>query len=658
VTRLRRAAVMPLRRIAVITVTVGILVRAAPAADRPSVAGTIVVESPVRISPSGTGPHSWWMLAASPDDPSRIVACSQFTPPQGTMLRAVMYGSRDGGATWRTLYTDSSAGRISEVACALGRGDTAYLTTSEQGLTFWTALERADLDYKILQDMVLRRSTDFGRTWPMVTRGLYADAAVTLVSPGATADRDAVVVFNDVGPKSPGGQVRGSTDGGRTFPAGVRDLPDIPGNGDRFGFLQQATRLPDGTLGAMYMSPEGGPVWFDRATADGRPIGKPAVIATLRVDADSILERHGRYISRFRYGSIAAGTVPGTSRARVYAAWPDRVGERTRVRLATSDDNGLTWSEPRVVDDSADRPERERDSQASHPSLAINAAGVVGLQWMEFEGLCWRFAASRDGGKSFLPSAALNPCAAAQPAIGGNMGVYLYPQIDRDPGTRHLQISLSHIGSIWEVTRGTALAAAADGAFHAGWVAFDGGEGAIYTNRITVGGDDPRVSRRRAILQGIGSDRLAQTVDQTAVLDFTHSEYDERTRVFTIETVVVRRGVEPPVWPVVLMMRKLSTPLGSLTVVGADNGESAEGAAWVFDGPAEDLPAGSAAEIDRTTPTREKFDYSRPRSLRFRLADGEKLSGYPDPALWKVLNVDCEILLPTADPQRQSHQTP
>src|SRR5690349_924431 len=72
-------------------------------------AQSILVHPAVRTSPRGVGPHFWWTIAASPVDSKHLVVCGMRNRPgTATFMQAVLYGSDDGGETWRTLAVDSS----------------------------------------------------------------------------------------------------------------------------------------------------------------------------------------------------------------------------------------------------------------------------------------------------------------------------------------------------------------------------------------------------------------------------------------------------------------------------------------------------------------------------------------------------------------------
>jgi cysteine-rich repeat protein len=109
----------------------------------------------------------------------------------------------------------------------------------------------------------------------------------------------------------------------------------------------------------------------------------------------------------FEVGSLAVDRSMGPHRGRVYAIWMEREqpGRWERdILVATSGDQGATWSEPVRVND--DAPGRDQVM----PWLAVNAAGAVEAVWYDYRN--WPgmhttdilAARSLDGGTTFGPN--------------------------------------------------------------------------------------------------------------------------------------------------------------------------------------------------------------------------------------------------------------
>jgi hypothetical protein len=168
-----------------------------------------------------------------------------------------------------------------------------------------------------------------------------------------------------------------------------------------------------------------------------------------------------------RYTNIPSLAVDAAHGDRLYAAWLelDAAGN-AGVMFSLSADKGSTWSGPVLLSEQrearrgADAPGPAYD--AFLPTVAVNAAGVVGIAWYDTRatpgdrpGWEYRLRASIDGGRTWPPSARVS---------------------ERRTTTR--KRGAGHTGG---------LAAAADGAFHLLWVDDRTGLQQVWTARVTVG---------------------------------------------------------------------------------------------------------------------------------------------------------------------------
>src|SRR5947207_8479053 len=78
--------------------------------------------------------HYEVLVAADPDNPSHLLGCSMIEAKQpstqGWTNNTIVYGSMDGGASWRpTLEVDQGVFGNSDPACTFGIDNHAYFTT-------------------------------------------------------------------------------------------------------------------------------------------------------------------------------------------------------------------------------------------------------------------------------------------------------------------------------------------------------------------------------------------------------------------------------------------------------------------------------------------------------------------------------------------------
>ena len=232
-----------------------------------------------------------------------------------------------------------------------------------------------------------------------------------------------------------------SEDGGRSF-APALNLSRSSG-GDGKGRINREVwhngshdlaAGPDGVLHVAWTEYDG-PLWHARSTDGGRSFSPPRRIA-------------GSTRSPARAPSLALG--PG---AAVYLAWTVGEDAGADIRLARSDDGGVTFGEPQVVAASS--------SYSDAPRLAVDAAGVLHLAFHEtaggpFERSHIRYTNSRDGGRSF---AAPREISAPAPAAAVSAA---FPALGVDAaGT--VVVSWELVADLRQRPRGLAIAVSRDG---------------------------------------------------------------------------------------------------------------------------------------------------------------------------------------------------
>jgi hypothetical protein len=145
-----------------------------------------------------------------------------------------------------------------------------------------------------------------------------------------------------------------TVDGGDSWEVArpIADTPGIPiGN--------QVAVLPDGSLVNVYLLvPAGtddprGTIEVIRSTDDGATWSDPAVVA--RVNREELTVGEERVV---RSGSALPDVAVDATTGRLAVVWAER-GARGRgreIRLAVSSDGGATWGDPAVVERGSDAP--------------------------------------------------------------------------------------------------------------------------------------------------------------------------------------------------------------------------------------------------------------------------------------------------------------
>ncbi|MGH9476910.1 MAG: sialidase family protein [Terriglobales bacterium] len=416
--------------------------------------------------------HHEVVIAADPNVAGDLLACSMLNLRPGSTNTAA-YVSFDAGRHW-TPGPVNAEKWSDDPTCAYGPDGQAYFGAKVE--TQYPRRDSSDSD-----ELFIFRSLDHGRTWDPVIKSLLAN------------DRPFLVVDNTHGPYR-----------GRLYAAyAERIYGDTPGKGlDNFrNTVRLITLTQNGhslrwvyeralmhqTKGHMSTS-----IAYGLAvTSDGHVTileerrhfnGSHEVearVQSFRSDDGGETFGPATTISVFRgawdipwvhglVGGVAVDSSSGQFKNRLYAVWTAVVAGRSRVMFANSSDEGASWSAPSAVDDDAASTRASGGPDDFQPAVAVNRDGVVGVSWYDRRdnadnrGYYVRFAASLDGGQTWLPSVRVS----SQPNS--------VPQIRRG----------------FSMTGGdtSGLAADAAGAFHALWVDNRTGVQQVWTAAIQVTG--------------------------------------------------------------------------------------------------------------------------------------------------------------------------
>jgi hypothetical protein len=219
---------------------------------------------------------------------------------------------------------------------------------------------------------------------------------------------------------------------------------------------------------------------------------------------------------------------------------------------------------------------RQMPQGASQPYVAVRHDGTVGLSWIE-DRTCARFSASADGGQTFGPSVALNPCPReilANFSIADHLFTVPYVESVDSVGMPNM----TRKGFTVRVEPGggaSGLTVDRDGVFHPIW-SIVGTDGALWTTRVVV-------RRAGAAPPPPLSGSLAGLVDATSgvTFSFENQEYDPGTGLVTVDVRMVNTDSLKIHGPLRVRLTRLESGLfPRIEVVNADNGERGVGAVW------------------------------------------------------------------------------
>jgi hypothetical protein len=456
---------------------------AAPkAAERPK-APRVLVGPNILVSRDGDVPHVELMVAASPKTSRHLLggAITATRPEGGMACRA--YSSTDGGSTWKST---EFAEQI-----LWGGGDPQVAFTLN-GTALFSALAFAKNETgKMCASMHVWRSEDGGKTWGTPTEIAcspswdHPQIAVDH-TPGKFAGRIYIGVLYDY-PTYRVGIFR-SDDDGRTWIGPV----EAANGGGKIGInVVNVMVMKDGTVVVPYIDFDFLPekrkstgmlknsTWIVTSSDGGVTFSQPRKVQTMETNQDDPDYRTTAGMTAW----ATDASQPSKFRDRLYVAWTDSRHGRPRVLFSSSKDRGKTWSESRQLDSKI--PIGARQWQ---PVIAVNKDGVVAVTWFDTrdskDGREYHeyFAASTDGGETFLPSARVSS-APSDPKGAGN--AVMTPMIYEYQ--KKLNLSFLSAASRWGSGGDyMGLTADKDGNFHPFWADSRSGTFQIYTARVKV----------------------------------------------------------------------------------------------------------------------------------------------------------------------------
>ena len=413
--------------------------------------------------------------------------------------RKNMVGGRDHrhetGGRFRLSYLhhprrwlDLAGPRSSPSRCN-GAGATRRWPSRHRGTALFTALTmERDENERTRAFLHVWRSTDGGKTWsPRRNLGCSYDHEQIAVdhTKGRYAGRVYLAALYGY-PVYRVGVFR-SADDGRTF---VGPVEAANGAGEVGINVVDIQVLSDGTLVVPYVQFEFKPerrqtkgklrtkTWLTTSTDGGvtflKP--KPGPVIERNLD-DPDYRRAGGFLT------VAVDATKGRFSDRIYMAWSDTRFGKPRVVVSHSADGGETWTDPIKLEGSV-----PGDTLQFMPRLAVNSRGVVGIFWLDtrehvkqkhYHGY---FAASVDGGASFLPSVRVST-APSDPYGPGN--VRPSAMVVKSQGTAVL--SLLSAASRWPAGGDyLGLATDSNGTFWPLWPDARTGTFQLYTAELSV----------------------------------------------------------------------------------------------------------------------------------------------------------------------------
>lgn len=343
-------------------------------------------------------------------------------------LTCPVYYTLDDGASWETSTFLNSPSDPSVLT--IGGGDPVLAAADDGTLYFsWLAFYLPSTFDRLISELYWVYSTDGGMNWVRPEKDVIARADMP-INGGVQhfVDKQWLAVDRSTGP------ARGSLYAAflrvadskmrialRRKPAGeARFTTEDVSISPESHVVVQFTSIDVDAVGTVHVTWFGSAdeehfsLWHARSTDAGASFSEAKKISDLIFPKFSIEDRMGEIPGMstqriYPCPNIVAdrGKHPG----HLYMTWTAngidaKEGNGTDIYFTRSIDGGDSWETPRIIND--DDKGLVRDQ--FHPSIAVNAQGVVAVTWYdrredpENESARYYISVSRDGGASFLPS--------------------------------------------------------------------------------------------------------------------------------------------------------------------------------------------------------------------------------------------------------------
>lgn len=347
---------------------------------------------------------------------------------QVTGLSCPLYFTKDNGATWNISPFQTTP--ADPTAIQVGGGDPVLAAASDGTLYFsWLGFYMPSTFDRLISELYWAYSTDGGANWVRPEQDIVAKENMPLNSTVQHfVDKQWIAVDRS-----------GSATDGTLYVAFLRVCSDrmhiivrrkLPG---AMRFVDEDVQLTQDDsamvqFASIDVDPSGGvhvtwfgsaderhfSLWHALSTDGGATFPSVTKISDIVFPKFSIEDRDGE-IAGMSYNriypcpqlAVDRGAHPG----HVYMTWTasgiaSKENNGTDIYFSRSTDNGQSWETPRIVNDDARGIRRDQ----FHPSIAVNAQGVVAVTWYDRredesnESARYYIAVSRDGGSSFLPN--------------------------------------------------------------------------------------------------------------------------------------------------------------------------------------------------------------------------------------------------------------
>jgi hypothetical protein len=515
------------------------------------------------------------IASAAPDDPDRLIVCTFEADEQRARHHSAAYISLDTGRSWMRTLLDATSDFVAEGTCAAGANGRAYFVASASDTSAGDLAHARGV-------MQAYRSLNGGLDWSAPRRYPFVDWMSLAVQPtGAAAER--VHLFANNIASGIGDAGDGKWDG-RRRPLLISEdgllfapplfPPDQVASRPVGSFPLSAVVMEDGSLRALHgmyaphADPRNNPGawWYEVYGYEGqvyRAVGRvePLPVRVEPLRAHPPLQSGPRFLS----GQMALDRR-GAFKGRLYVAFPALDGDLPVLGLARSDDGGKSWR-AEVLRRGLEswRVAGPPGAYAEHAGIAVNAAGVVAIEWQPARG-CPVFLTSSDGGETVGEVWRLGRCDDSAPgtAQAASIGARVTVITSRRPipGQGDAQASPGFDLRV-RTGRPSRVQSVADaaGRFHVFW-AEPRGDGSVALLSATVPPEAPAARPR------VSTGQATELTDRTLV-KVQEQRFEPDTATFSIDASVQNIGEAPIRSPTLLQVLMDQSDCGEVHYVNA-----------------------------------------------------------------------------------------
>jgi hypothetical protein len=552
------------------------------------------------------------MVASNPKNPKNLLgAAITFTRPDGRTA-CKTYASLDGGYTW----SDSS---FAEQIQFREGGFDPQVAFGLNGTAYFCALANYREDDGTVRSAIhFYRSEDGGISWGEKTDfGPDYDHEQLVVDQtyGKYAGRVYVGAAHGTSAESIVGVLR-SEDDGKTFIGPV----DFANGKGKVGFsVANMLILSDGSLFVPYEeyaiqpntteSSATNTFWSMISDDGGVTFSVPRKIVVQHIPnmqrriTDS---REGNF-ARVGYPMFAVDSTSGGYKDRLYMVWPDAQFGKPRLLFSYSKNRGNSWTEPKLVH--SDVPEWSSQYQ---PMLFVNREGILGLMWFDTrtsdknDRYHLYFAASLDGGESFLPAVQVS---SAPSFPGADLNLIPSPLFGIHTGSSINVRTLSAYTRWGDGGDYMGLTATADSVFHPFWADSRARCFQIWTCSIAI---------KTGLLDAARSGRKRVSLNTRVELVYDPIRYDPLSRIAIVPIRLKNISEAPLYGPFVVKIKALFPEyekkhveagwINIPEVLNSSNGEKGAGAEFDYSSSLRDFESLNPGGLTEAVEWKFKFN--------------------------------------------------